>query len=74
MPEILPPEKNEGIVLPGDRQLVQMWRWRVTPKMAALIRAGMAIPAIGVAGWLLQNFLQLRGVVNLAASRVDLFF
>jgi len=31
-------------------------------------------PALGLAGWLLQNFLQLRGVVNLLASRIDLGF
>jgi hypothetical protein len=29
---------------------------------------------LGVAGWLLQNFLQLRGFVNLLASRIDLAF
>jgi hypothetical protein len=34
----------------------------------------MVAPAIAVAGWLVQNFLQLRGVVNLTASRVDLAF
>jgi hypothetical protein len=62
-------------VLPPDRTgLVQMWWWRVQPKTARIIRIGAAVPALGCAAWLLQNFLQLRGVVNLTASRIDLGF
>lgn len=34
----------------------------------------MGLSLLGFAGWLLQNFLQLRGVVNLIASRIDLSF
>ena len=62
-PEILPPE---------EQSLVQVWRWHVTPRTATLVKFGAAIPALGGAGWLLQNFLQLRGIVNLLASRIDL--
>ena len=51
-----------------------MWRWRVTPKQAVFIRIGVASPFVALAAWLLQNFLQLRGVVNLLASRIDLAF
>ena len=61
--EILPPD-NSG--------LVQIWRWRVTPNNARLIKFGAVLPALAFAGWLLQNFLQLRGVVNLLASRIVL--
>ena len=63
--EIIPPEKPK---------LVQLWRWQVTPRQAWYIKLGAATAPCGVAAWLLQNFLQLRGVVNLAASRVDLAF
>lgn len=54
--------------------LVQVWRWRVTPKAATIIKGAATLSLLGVAGWLLQNFLQLRGVVNLLASRIDLAF
>src|ERR1700723_2687349 len=60
-PEILPPERE-----------VQVWRWRVTPRTAKFIKIGTALPAIGVAGYFVQNFLQLRGIVNLLLSRIDL--
>lgn len=64
LPEILPP--------PRGPELVQIWGWRVNPKMARAIKVGTALPLFAVAGWLLQNFLQLRGIVNLTASRIDL--
>jgi len=63
--EILPPD-NKG--------LVQVWWWQVKPTAAKVIKVGAAIPAITAAGYFLQNFLQLRGVVNLTASRIDLAF
>jgi len=65
LPEIIPPP---------DHPSVSVWRWRVTPKTAVIVRVGAAISSLGVAGWLLQNFLQLRGVVSLLASRIDLGF
>jgi len=34
----------------------------------------VGLSLLGLTGWLLQNFLQLRGVVNLIASRIDLGF
>jgi len=61
--EVLPPVPSE---------LVTIGRWRVSPRTAAWIKVGTATPAIAWAGWLLQNFIQLRGIVNLLASRVDL--
>jgi hypothetical protein len=63
-PEILPPETG----------LVKVWRWRVRPTTATFIRVGAAISAITAAGYFFQNFLQLRGVVNVIASQVDLAF
>ncbi len=67
VPEILPPERN-------DSGTVQFWRWSVSARKAKAIRLALAIPSLGLAGWLLQNFLQLRGVVDLLASRIDLAF
>jgi hypothetical protein len=34
---------------------------------------GSALFLLGIAGWLGQNFFQLRGYVNLLASRIDLY-
>jgi hypothetical protein len=67
-------DKINTEILPPDGGLVWMWRWRVQPKTARIIKVAATIPAIGCAAWLLQNFLQLRGVVNLMASRIDLSF
>jgi hypothetical protein len=64
VPELVPPKSG----------LVRIWRWSVTQKTARLIRIGAALPSLALAGWLLQNFLQLRGVVDLLASRIDLAF
>src|SRR5256885_6692180 len=52
---------------------VQFLRWRVNPKQLRLVKFGLSLPLLGLAGWLVQNFLQLRGVVNLPASRVVLY-
>jgi hypothetical protein len=64
LPEFIPPQNQIASV--------PVLRWRVTPKIASALKIGAAVPLLGVAGWLLQNFLQLRGVVNLLASRIDL--
>jgi hypothetical protein len=64
LPEIIPP----------DRTSIQIWHWRVAARHAPYIKIGAMLPFLGLAGWLLQNFLQLRGVVNLLASRIDLAF
>jgi hypothetical protein len=66
----MPDEIKPKILQPDG--MVQVWRWRVTPKTVAFIKIGSAIPLLGIAGWLLQNFLQLRGIVNLRASQIDL--
>jgi hypothetical protein len=53
------------------RQKIQIGSWLV-PVVA--IRTGAVFVVLGVAEWLFQNFLQLRGVVDLLASRIDLVF
>jgi len=54
-------------------QVVQIWGWSVRRRTAIIIgRAATVTALLGLAGWLLQNFIQLRGVVNLLASRIDL--
>jgi hypothetical protein len=50
-----------------------LW-WSVSPKTAKAIKVLAPIPSLVLAGWLFQNFLQLRGVVDLLASRIDLAF
>lgn len=64
LPEILPPSKS---ITP-----VNLWRWRVSPKTARVIRIAAATVPLGGAAYWFQNFLQLRGIVNLTASRIDL--
>ena len=69
----MPDLPSEPEILLSDCS-VQFGRWRITPRAVTIIRVGAVVPLLGVAGWLLQNFLQLRGVVNLLASRIDLAF
>ena len=55
----------------AKRARPNVWDIPVVRKAAIAISfAGLA----ALAGWLFSNFLQLRGVVNLAASRIDLGF
>jgi hypothetical protein len=70
------PLENELVpeVVPPEAEVVRIWRWSVKKKTATVVRLAAAIPLLGFAGWLLQNFLQLRGVVDLLASRIDLAF
>jgi len=63
VPQVLPPER------PG---LVRVWRWDVPVRAFKTTRVVGVGGLIVLAGWLFQNFLQLRGVVNLLLSRVDL--
>jgi hypothetical protein len=68
-PEILPPEQPQ-------QKSLQLGPW-VVPLKPKTVRAlkGVAVTALlGWAGWFFQNFLQLRGVVNILASRVNLAF
>ena len=46
----------------------------IPPRWIPYIRIGVVVSLLGFVGWLLQNFLQLRGVVDLLASRIDLVF
>jgi hypothetical protein len=64
LPEILPPPRG---IAP-----VKLWWWYVSPKTARNIRLAAATVPIGGAAYWFQNFLQLRGIVNLTASRIDL--
>lgn len=65
MADILPPIRSErGLDV-----------WHNLPPGARSLAKGIGVGALlGLVGWLLQNFLQLRGVVDLLASRIDLGF
>jgi hypothetical protein len=63
LPEILRPE---------DSDFVRVWWWRVPPRTARVIRIAAATVPLGGAAYWFQNFIQLRGIVNLLASRIDL--
>ena len=63
LPEIIPP---------SDHESVQIWHWHVPRKAWKAIKFVSVVSLLSFAAWLFQNFLQLRGVVNLLASRVDL--
>ncbi|MGA2272771.1 MAG: hypothetical protein ABSH00_04390 [Bryobacteraceae bacterium] len=63
-PEVLPPVKT-----------VRIGPWAVThSSVRVVLKTASAIALLGMAGWFFQNFLQLRGVVDLRASRIDLAF
>jgi hypothetical protein len=47
---------------------------RIPAKYLPYVKGAVGLSLLGFAGWLLQNFLQLRGIVNLLASRIDLGF
>ena len=64
VPEIIPPSSAP----------VRIWHWSLSPKTAKIIQIAVVLPLLGCAGWLIQNFLQLRGIVDLLASRIDLAF
>jgi len=53
---------------------VNFFGMRMAPKAAKIVKGITATGLLGLAAWLLQNFLQLRGLVNLLASRIDLAF
>ena len=60
-PEVLQPEQRN------------IGPWKVTQQTAERLRMVVTIAAcLGLAGWFLQNFLSLRGVVDLVASRINL--
>lgn len=65
LPEIIPPSQTD---------LVRVWGWDVPVKTFKVVRAVGVAGLVALTGWLIQNFFQLRGIVNVFLSRVDLFF
>ena len=63
-PQILPPEKRP----------TQTGRFAVPTLVKTLLRWGLILALLGWAGWSLQNFFQLRGIVNVPVSRINLAF
>jgi hypothetical protein len=67
-PEILPPEK------PAAVSPVQIGRFSIPVVVIQVVRWASVLVLLGWAGWSLQNFISLRGIVNLLASRINLLF
>jgi len=63
-PEILPPETRP----------VRIGPFPVPSFTKTILRWGAILAFLGWAGWSLQNFFQLRGIVNVFASRINLAF
>ena len=74
MAKRLPGKTQSAEVIPPNELPVTIWHRQFPPKAAWFIKAGITLPSLAFAGWLFQNFLQLRGFVNLIASRIDLAF
>ncbi len=72
---LLPPDGTDRPmdpeVLSNNADSPRFISWRALTVRKA-IRAVSSVGLVGFAGWLFQNFLQLRGVVNLEASRIVL--
>jgi hypothetical protein len=56
----------------GNQSVVHTWTIRLSPKQWVVVKVGCVTGLLGFAGWCLQNFFQLRGVVDLAVSRIFL--
>jgi hypothetical protein len=71
-----PPNRDDGLVpevISDQPKKVQIGPWAVSKAQAKRIfKISSSLGLLTFAGWLLQNFLQLRGVVDLVASRIDL--
>jgi hypothetical protein len=66
-------EKLPEIVQRGGQRLDARSTWDiVNPSVRPLVKVASLLACISVAGWFFQNFLQLRGFVDLLASRIDL--
>ena len=68
---LLPPDSTDRAIDPEVLSPNQK-RSRFGPSLRRTAWLVSAASLISFAGWLLQNFLQLRGVVNLVLSRIDL--
>ena len=66
-PEILPPEQPQ-------HKSLQIGRWTIPPRTVKAIKYAFIAGILSWVGWSLQNFLSLRGVMNLLASRINLGF
>src|SRR5258706_11952083 len=66
-PEILPPEQSQ-------QKSLQLGRWSIPPRTVRVIKYAFIAGILSWVGWSLQNFLSLRGVMNLLASRINLGF
>src|SRR5260370_26828967 len=65
--EILPPEQSR-------QKSLQLGRWSIPLRSTKVIKYAFIAGILSWVGWSLQNFLSLRGVMNLLASRINLGF
>ena len=66
-------EDPKSVVRNGQEVLSGIGAWSGQPiQQQRKIRAYSIVGLLGLVGWLFQNFLQLRGVVDVVASRIDL--
>ena len=78
--QIGPPDKPEsdlGLVSQPSGEVLPPQNYWFPKDIPFLKRPGVRVVGSGLftvvlAGWLIQNFLQLRGYVNITASRIDL--
>jgi hypothetical protein len=62
-----------GIVVVPDEPPIHIAGWTIPrQRLKTIARYFSVVGLLGVAGWFIQNFLQVRGVVNLFASRLFL--
>jgi hypothetical protein len=66
-PEVLPPEQPQ-------QKSLQLGRWSIPPRTVKAIKYTFIVGILSWVGWSLQNFLSLRGIMNLLASRINLGF
>ena len=53
---------------------MQFGNWLLSPKTIRVVKGGFVLALLGAAWALFTEFTQLRGFVNLIASRIDLAF
>src|ERR1035438_4305937 len=63
---VTPPESNG--------RGMQFGNWLLSPKTIRVVKGGFVLALLGAAWALFTEFTQLRGFVNLIASRIDLAF
>src|SRR2546422_9233325 len=55
-----------------ELQKDQVWHFSLAPAHLFIVKGAAVLAMLGFIGWSFQNFLQLRGPVDLAASRIFL--